>query len=135
MRRVVPIAVLLALFLCPHGSPAADPFRGPWKAAQSQAAGTGDPLRNRETADSLLFFYRKAVSPLSQDRCPMTPSCSTYAHECLSHYGFVRGFIMTADRLVRCGRDEVRLSPRVWTPAGPRTLDPVERNDLWGPDP
>ncbi|MEW5736851.1 MAG: membrane protein insertion efficiency factor YidD [Thermodesulfobacteriota bacterium] len=137
MRKSI-FSVSLAALLLAAALPAraADPFRAPWDARDRIVAAEAapDPSSESASADTLLVFYQKAVSPLSSGRCPMTPSCSRYSHECISRFGVLRGFIMTADRLVRCGRDEVRLSPRVWTESGPRTLDPVDRNNLW-PEP
>ncbi len=50
-------------------------------------------------------FYKKYISPADGDRCPMYPSCSAYSKQAFTKYGFMRGFIMTADRLTRCGSD------------------------------
>ncbi len=43
----------------------------------------------------------------------------------------VLGWIMTSDRLMRCGRDETRLSPGVFSNGKLKTADPVSRNDFW----
>ncbi len=50
-------------------------------------------------------FYKKYISPVDGDRCMMYPSCSTYSKEAIHKFGFFRGFIMTCDRLARCGND------------------------------
>ena len=50
-------------------------------------------------------FYKKYISPADGDRCLMYPSCSTYAKQAITKFGFFRGFMMTADRLTRCGID------------------------------
>lgn len=34
--------------------------------------------------------------------CLHTPTCSVYGHRVISQYGFLRGGIMTAWRIVRC---------------------------------
>ena len=42
------------------------------------------------------------------------------------------GWIMTCDRLMRCGRDELRLSPAIRTDANIwKCHDPVKNNDFW----
>ena len=38
---------------------------------------------------------------------------SEYSIRSFKKYGFLIGWMMTTDRLFRCGRDEVRLSPQV----------------------
>ena len=76
-------------------------------------------------------FYRKYISKAMGDRCPMYPSCSQYCIDALKKHGPVVGWIMTCDRLMRCGRDEVRLSPPVWINGKRRCYDPVSNNDFW----
>ena len=50
-------------------------------------------------------FYKKFISPIRGNQCPMYPSCSTYAKDAFEKYGFFRGFVMMSDRLTRCGQD------------------------------
>ncbi len=79
-------------------------------------------------------WYRGPLGHLSAVRsggCPMHPSCSTYARECLEKKGALRGIVMTFDRLIRCGRDETRLAPKVFEHGRVKVLDPVSENDLW----
>jgi putative membrane protein insertion efficiency factor len=76
-------------------------------------------------------FYRKYISKAMGGRCPMYPSCSQYCIDALKKHGPVVGWIMTCDRLMRCGRDEVRLSPPVWINGKTRCYDPVSNNDFW----
>lgn len=78
-----------------------------------------------------LTLFRKFVSPVDGERCAMAPSCSGYALDAFHKHGFFLGWIMTSDRLMRCGRDEIsraaplRLGRKVYA------LDPVENNDFW----
>ena len=37
---------------------------------------------------------------------------------------------MSMDRLMRCGRDEVRLAPKIWVNGEWKIFDPVETNDF-----
>ena len=50
--------------------------------------------------------YRLVVSPLVPQtiggRCKYHPSCSQYALEALREFGFVRGSLLAAWRLLRC---------------------------------
>lgn len=75
-----------------------------------------------------LKFYQTFISGIDGHRCPMTPSCSSYAVTAFKKYGFIRGWIMTCDRLLRCGRDETRLSPPVIIEGRQYIYDPVENN-------
>jgi len=50
-------------------------------------------------------FYSAYISPVDGDKCLMSPSCSVYAEQAISNYGLLLGFIMTTDRLTRCGND------------------------------
>lgn len=89
----------------------------------------------REAADSPLlypvYFFKRYLSAVDADRCPMVPSCSTYCIEAIHKHGLWIGWVMACDRLMRCGRDELRLSPAVWNDGRRRCYDPVHRNDFW----
>jgi hypothetical protein len=61
----------------------------------------------------------------------MRPSCSEYAKQSVAKHGELMGWFMACDRLMRCGRDEVRRSPMVQVGDGFRISDPVARNDFW----
>ncbi len=76
-------------------------------------------------------FYQDHISAADGSRCPMTPSCSEYAAQAVKKHGPVTGWIMACDRLMRCGRDEARLSPTVWINNHGSVSDPVSANDFW----
>jgi hypothetical protein len=62
----------------------------------------------------------------------MHPSCSEYGMECFTKHGWLKGWVMTWDRLLRCGRDELRNAPRIVTKEGEyKYYDPVAGNDFW----
>jgi len=44
------------------------------------------------------------------------------------------GWVMSMDRLMRCGRDETKLSPEVFVDGKWKTYDPVGKNDFWWSD-
>lgn len=95
-----------------------------------------DPSENGPNSESssLLFplsFYQKIISPAVGNRCRMSPSCSAYSKDAFQTHGLFLGWIMTCDRLMRCGRDETHLSPGILTPDGRQTLDPLSGNDSW----
>jgi putative membrane protein insertion efficiency factor len=49
-----------------------------------------------------LRFYQLAISPLLGPRCRFHPSCSNYAIESISKYGFFVGVYLSLRRLLRC---------------------------------
>ena len=76
-------------------------------------------------------FFQKYLSGADGHRCPMTPSCSSYALQAMRRHGALKGWIMACDRLMRCGRDELKHSPSTLTRHGIRCQDPVQNNDFW----
>lgn len=64
-------------------------------------------------AIGLITFYRMAISPLFPSCCRFTPTCSEYGLIAFRKYGFVKGFTLTAKRILRC------------RPGGPYGYDPV----------
>lgn len=76
-------------------------------------------------------FFQKYISGADGNRCQMYPSCSQYSIEAFNKHGSLLGWIMGSDRLVRCGRDEVKLSAPVRINGEMRIYDPVSNNDFW----
>ncbi len=77
----------------------------------------------------LLTCYRKTISSADGDRCPMYPSCSQYCLDAINKHGWFLGWIMSCDRLVRCGRDELKQCPKIFKNNGFFCYDPVEKNE------
>ena len=86
---------------------------------------------NEIPTNSIIQFYQKHISGIDGHRCPMYPSCSRYCTQAIQKHGFGLGWIMACDRLLRCGRDEVRLSPHIKLNGRNLTFDPVSANDFW----
>jgi putative component of membrane protein insertase Oxa1/YidC/SpoIIIJ protein YidD len=83
---------------------------------------------------SLVEFYRGPLDSLSAVKtgeCPMHPSCSEYSVQALEKHGVFVGWIMTCDRLMRCGRSEMKLAPTIYVNGKAKYYDPVEKNDFW----
>ncbi len=76
-------------------------------------------------------LFKKHISPIDGDRCPMYPSCSQYSLDAFNKHGLLMGWIMTCDRLLRCGRDEMTSAPRIMVNGRQRCYDSVENNDFW----
>ena len=47
-------------------------------------------------------FYTNCVSPVDGARCGFYPTCSRYSKLSIKKYGFVKGCVMTFDRIERC---------------------------------
>lgn len=66
----------------------------------------------------LIKLYRKYISPLKPPCCRFTPTCSQYALDAFSEWGFLRGFWLTLLRILRChpfcrgGNDPVPPNPK-----------------------
>ena len=99
--------------------------------AQSQTESQSKQnLVNRDKI-GLFRFYKQYISSADGNRCGMYPSCSSYGQEAVKKHGLFIGWIMTCDRLIRCGRDEIKLSPKFSSSNRHLTIDPVEANDFW----
>ncbi len=101
------------------------------KSMQAETDRDADPL------SLMVRFYRGPLNHLSAVRygeCPMYPSDSAYSLQSIQKHGMLVGWIMAMDRLMRCGRDETRLSPQVFINGKWKTYDPVEKNDFWWSD-
>ncbi len=68
----------------------------------------------KQIAILILRSYKYAISPLLPPSCRFTPTCSEYATEAISRYGFWKGSALGLKRLSRChpfsegGYDPVR---------------------------
>ena len=78
-----------------------------------------------------LMLFGKTVSRADGRRCVMYPSCSHYSGQAFKKHGFLKGWTMTADRLLRCGRDEKEIAEEVVMGQQTYVYDPLERNDFW----
>lgn len=95
---------------------------------KEQNTGSLSPLR------AVIDFYQGPLNHCSAVRsgeCPMYPSCSEYSKEAFRKYGFFKGGMIVSDRLMRCGRDEVRLAPVVYVDGKLKFYDPLEHNTSW----
>jgi putative membrane protein insertion efficiency factor len=125
------VTTFVALFFFFASVVYAAPFKGPWgkdkpqRNSQQQVDSTLNPL------GALVELYRTNISPIDGKDCPMYPSCSEYSIRCFKKHGLFIGWMMTCDRLFRCGRDEVRLSPHILVNGESRCYDPPENNDFW----
>ncbi|MFO7965291.1 MAG: membrane protein insertion efficiency factor YidD [Desulfobacterales bacterium] len=96
-----------------------------------------NPAKLEETAEEAsiaalpIRLYQKHLSPVLGGRCPMHPSCSHYGIQAIERHGPIMGWFMACDRLIRCGRDEVKRGSKVYINGVPHTSDTVTENDFW----
>ena len=105
---------LLTVFIFFTGNNAfskSHPFREPWEKIKNQ---NSPAIQLTDCSDrgfltgsflTAITFFQIFISPADGDRCPMHPSCSRYAQEAVRKYGIVKGAVLAADRLLRCGRE------------------------------
>ncbi len=53
-------------------------------------------------AVSLIWVYKALISPLLPSSCRFIPTCSEYGMEAFKRFGFIKGFKLTAQRIIRC---------------------------------
>jgi len=134
MKFATTICTILVFIFSGLAMAQEDPMKGPWQTPEFEEA------FHRQTAyqpDPLAFFvklHRHYISPIDGSRCPMYPSCSQYSLACFERHGLFMGWVMTWDRLYRCGRDELQLSSWVVINGERKCYDPVENNDFWRDD-
>jgi hypothetical protein len=57
-------------------------------------------------ADAVIHFHQTVISPVDGPRSHYRPSSSQYMQLAMHRYGFVKGFIMGCDRLLRENDEE-----------------------------
>lgn len=62
---------------------------------------------------AMIRFYQVCISPYKKPCCRFTPTCSQYALEAFKKYGPIKGFYLSAKRILKCH------------PWGPSGYDPV----------
>ena len=79
--------------------------------------------RRQSWAEKAILFYQYGISPLKPGpSCRFEPTCSNYALTAIRRYGVLRGVLMAAIRLSKCGP----WHPGGWDPVPPRRT-PRER--------
>ena len=56
----------------------------------------------KHVAIFLIRAYRRWISPLKTPCCRFTPTCSQYAIDAFSEWGFVVGLYLSVFRVARC---------------------------------
>lgn len=56
----------------------------------------------KKMALGLIRFYRSHISPLKPPSCRFHPTCSIYAEQAISRFGFRKGVLLSMKRLAKC---------------------------------
>ncbi len=77
-------------------------------------------------------FYKNIMSPVKNDvsKCQFQPSCSEFASQAIKEYGFAKGSVLAADRLIRCSGGHA--VPGHYPRIGRLYYDPPQQNFLAG---
>lgn len=57
-------------------------------------------------ADAVIRFHQQVLSPVDGPRSHFRPSSSQYMHLAMHRYGFLKGYLMGCDRLLRENNDQ-----------------------------
>ena len=131
MKKLTTILMTLLVVSAAMAVAQDDPMKGPWQGSEAREIHRDSATNPATASAALIRFFRKYLSPVDGSECPMYPSCSQYSMACFEKHGFLMGWMMTWDRLYRCGRDELRLSPQMIVDGQYKCYDPVESNDFW----
>lgn len=73
----------------------------------------------RTVAIAPIRLYQRIISPALPRRCKYYPTCSEYGVQAIRSYGFARGLVLAAWRILRCNP---------WSHGG---VDPVEQQSVF----
>jgi len=65
-----------------------------------------EPSIFTKAADKIIQFHQKVLSPVDGPRSHFRPTSSRYMQLAMKRYGFLRGYIMGCDRLLRENDDD-----------------------------
>ncbi|MEM8727692.1 MAG: membrane protein insertion efficiency factor YidD [Chlamydiota bacterium] len=57
-------------------------------------------------SESVIFFHQRIISPANGPRSHFSPTSSQYMLLAIRRHGFIKGYIMGCDRLLRENREE-----------------------------
>jgi len=125
--QTITTAIFLLAILAPPVTAATvdwDPWEAPARIAIGQPSASLHPLK------SGIRFFQNFISPVDGPRCPMYPTCSSYAIQALDRHGPLLGSFFTVDRLLHetepdSRRRPIRVGDRL------RYFDPLDANDFW----
>lgn len=104
MNRNILILILTLTYSISSGQTFTEQVDG--KSIASGQTYFNDTIKKKESAaNDYIGFYQTYISGIRGQECPMYPSCSNYGLKTFSETNFASAFVMTSDRLLRCGHD------------------------------
>ena len=105
-KILLQLAILIPLFLGAN-----EPWDEPWgndtdlleTPKQEQTVQKNIPVR---IANAIINFHQNVISPVDGPRSHFRPTSSRYMQLAMRRYGFVKGFLMGCDRLLRENDEE-----------------------------
>lgn len=104
---------LIVLFALPLS--ARPLFQEPWgrdtqlRMPPTKSSSSSSSIATR-VADKIIRFHQEVISPVDGPRSSFRPTSSRYMQLAMQRYGFIKGFIMGCDRLLR-ENDEIWVYP------------------------
>lgn len=104
-------------------------FQEPWgkdcdlKMPPKRSEAQSPSLATR-VADAVIRFHQEVISPVDGPRSSFRPSSSRYMQLAMQRYGFLKGFIMGCDRLLR-ENDEKWIYPTIQVDGQEFKFDPA----------
>lgn len=99
---------ILLIFFClaSHHLTARALFEEPWGRdsdlkTPSQAVAPQKTSFATKVADKIIRFHQEVLSPVDGPRSSFRPTSSRYMQLAMQRYGFIKGFVMGFDRLLR----------------------------------
>jgi putative component of membrane protein insertase Oxa1/YidC/SpoIIIJ protein YidD len=105
------VVIHLASVLLPVAITARPLYQEPW----GKDSAVAHPVVQKEAprhslavrlAEVAIDFHQKVISPVDGPRSHFRPSSSQYMRQAMHNYGFLKGFVMGCDRLLRENSDE-----------------------------
>jgi putative component of membrane protein insertase Oxa1/YidC/SpoIIIJ protein YidD len=105
------LLILLIVPLLAHATPG---YFEPWgkdtdlKVTDPQSVQVEKPKHSIavHVADQIIWFHQNILSPVDGPRSHFRPSSSSYMMQSMHKHGFLMGFLMGCDRLMRENSDE-----------------------------
>lgn len=98
------------LFLVPLFIFASPGFQEPWgKDSHLKPKKAAEEKKDNlaiKTANAIIRFHQEVISPVDGPRSHYRPTSSTYMLLAMQRYGFLKGFVMGCDRLLRENDEE-----------------------------
>lgn len=98
MRKQVFLFLFVLAASFSYGQDREADFRTITRTEQTEDESSGGFFRG------LLSVYNKHISDQILNDCIYEHSCSTFSQGAFSHFGIVKGYFITVDRLSRCNR-------------------------------